>query len=59
MATNNNQYNMQILSESFQGSSCCGSGVMNPTSIHEVAGLIPGLIQWVKDLVLPWARCMV
>ena len=21
---------------------------------HEVAGLIPGLIQWVKDLVLPW-----
>ena len=27
--------------------------LMNPISIHEKAGLIPGLAQWVEDLVLP------
>ena len=31
-------------------SSLCGSAVRNLTSIHEDAGLIPGLVQWVKDL---------
>ena len=34
-----------------RGSACCGSVVM--TSILENEGLIPGLAQWFKDLVLP------
>ena len=33
--------------------SCCGAVETNPTSNREVAGLIPGLTQWVKDLALP------
>ena len=36
-------------------SSYCGSAETNPTSIHEDAGLIPGLDQWVRDLAFLWA----
>ena len=34
------------------GNSHQGSELANPTSIHEDTGLIPGLAQRVKDLVL-------
>ena len=34
------------------GHSCCGSAVMNPTSIHEDADSIPGPEPRVKDLAL-------
>ena len=31
--------------------------VANPTKNHEVAGLFPGLAQWVKDSALLWLWC--
>ena len=42
-----------FLKKAENGSSCRGSVVMNPTSIHEDTCSIPGLAQWVEDLVLP------
>ena len=29
----------------------------NPASIREDMGSIPGLAEWVKDLVWPWLSC--
>ena len=42
-----------ILKTSYR-SSHCGAAEMNPTSIQEDVGLIPGLTQWVGDLAFLW-----
>ena len=39
-------------SYTLNGSSCPGAAEMNLTRNCEVAGLIPSLAHWVKDLVL-------
>ena len=46
----NNEADTEIKKETVR-SFHSGSVVMNPTSIHEDTGLIPGLAQWVKDPV--------
>ena len=39
--------------KTFFWSSHCGAAETNPTSIDEDSSLIPGLAQWVRELVLP------
>ena len=45
--------NIFHLNKRQDGSSYCGTAETNPSRNHEVAGSIPDLTQWIKDLVLP------
>ena len=42
-----------MINKALYWSSCHSAAEMNPTRNPEVAGLIPGLAQWVNDLALP------
>ena len=39
-----------------QGAPIVVQWVTNPTNVYEDMGLIPGLVQWVEDLVFLWSR---
>ena len=41
---------IKVLFKIHYRSSHCDSAVTNPVSIHEDSDLIPGLVQWVKEL---------
>ena len=45
--------NSARISNTFLGVPFVAQRLTNPTRIHEDAGLIPGLVQWVEDPLFP------
>ena len=43
----------RLVKSNYLGVCLVAQQLANPASIHEDAGLIPGLAQWVKDVALP------
>ena len=46
---------IHLLKRQYLRAAVVAQRLANPTSVHEDSGLVPGLAQWVKDLVLPRA----